>query len=71
MRRIAEIEVATIQKRYFNSDCKCFALAKLNSPYKQKMAQMLGAMFSDIGLSSVFENTRNRVIENFVKEIIK
>lgn len=70
-RRIKEIKRDEITINYFGNDAKCFAIANLNSPYKQKMSQALGAMFSDLGLPESYENNRNSIISKISGEFIK
>lgn len=71
LRRIAEIEVSNITTRIYPfSKPNCIAIAKLNSPYKEKMAQTLGEMFSSIGLSTEYEDFRDKNIETAIGEIL-
>lgn len=70
-RRIKEIKRDEISKKYFGDIPNCFAIANLNSPYKQKMSQALGAMFSDLGLPESYENNRNSIISKISGEFIK
>lgn len=72
LRRISEIDRNSITTKILPSaDFDCIAIGNLNSPYKQKMAQLLGAMFSDIGLPSEYEDERDICIENISKELFK
>lgn len=71
LRRIKEINLEEIKKTYEGKNTKCFAIAKLDSPYKQYMTQTLGAMFSDIGLPHEYEEQREVCIENISKELFK
>lgn len=71
LRRIKEIKKSQISLSFNEENPDCFAFAKLDSPYKQFMTQTLGAMFSDIGLPSEYENQRNETIELLAEELLK
>ena len=71
LRRIKEIKRDDISVRYFGSIPSCFVLGKLNSPYKEKLAQALGCMFSDLGLSVDYENERNNIISKISGDYVK
>ena len=71
LRRIREIKREDISVRYFGSTPSCFVLGKLNSPYKEKLAQALGCMFSDLGLPVDFENERNNIISKISGDYVK
>ncbi len=71
LRRIKEIDIKKIDKTYQNNQSTCFAIAKLDPPYKQNMTRALGSMFSDIGLPTEYENQRDEVISSLSKELLK
>lgn len=72
LRRIADIPEKDISKKISHGNLPpCIAIAKLNSPYKEKMSQTLGAMFSAIGLSIEYENQRDENIRNIVGDIMR
>lgn len=50
LRRIKEIKRSDISTSFLPNEKICFAVAKLLPPYKYKLTQQLGTMFSDIGL---------------------
>ena len=73
LRRIAEIKKEEIVV-YFSPVGKlpsCYIIGKLNSPYKEKMTQTLGDMFSAIGYSLEYENIRDENIKTIAGELIK
>ena len=69
--RIKEIKRDEISIRYFGSTPYCFVLGKLNSPYKEKLAQALGCMFSDLGLPVDYEDQRNTIISKISGDYVK
>ncbi len=71
LRRIKEIKRDEISIRYFGSTPYCFVLGKLNSPYKEKLAQALGCMFSDLGLPADYEDQRNTIISKISGDYVK
>lgn len=72
LRRIIEISEKDISRKILSRTLpQCIAIAKLNSPYKEKMSQTLGAMFSAIGLSIEYESQRDENIKNIVGDIMR
>ena len=71
LRRIKEIKRDDISVLYFGCLPSCFVLGKLNSPYKEKLAQALGCMFSDLGLPADYENERNNIISKISGDYVK
>lgn len=71
LRRIKEITRDEISIHYFGSTPSCFVLGKLNSPYKEKLAQALGCMFSDLGLPADYEDQRDTIISKISGDYVK
>ena len=71
LRRIKEIKRDEISIHYFGSTPSCFVLGKLNSPYKEKLAQTLGCMFSDLGFPADYEDQRNTIISKISGDYVK
>jgi hypothetical protein len=69
LREVKDTAIAITYDQFMDSETLARRTGRLRSPYIYRLTQMLGAVFSDIGLSGRHENERDSIVGRLMGEV--